>query len=96
MKKLYLSKIVWTFANTKRGTRKNEPFARTLYLYSSLCAPVLMGDQTTDLLRQIYYHPFSKGSFYYEPKEIQYIPLRNNYIDEIETQISESENNNLV
>ena len=31
-----------------------------------------------------------------EPKQIQYVPLRNNYIDEIETQMSESENNNLA
>ena len=81
MKKFYLSEIVWTFINTKRGTSKNESFARTLYLYSSLCAPVLMGDQTTDLLRQICYHPVLKGSYYYEPRQIQYIPLRNNYIE---------------
>lgn len=96
MKKFYLSEIVWTFANTKRGTSKKESFARTLYLYSSLCAPVTMGDQTTDLLRLIYYHPFLKGSFYYEPKQIHYIPLRMNHIDEIETQISESESNHLA
>ena len=96
IKKFYLSEIVWTFANTKRDTSKNESFARTLYLHSSLCAPVLMGDQTTDLLRQIYYRLVLKGSYYYEPKQIQYIPLRNNYIDEIETQMSESENNNLA
>ena len=55
-----------------------------------------MGDQTTDLLRQNYYHPVLEGSYYYEPKKIQWIPLRNNYIDEIETQMSESENNNLA
>lgn len=55
-----------------------------------------MGDQTTNLLRQIYYHPVLEGSYYYEPKKIQWIPLRNNYIDEIEIQMSESENNNLA
>lgn len=55
-----------------------------------------MGDQTTDQLRLIYYQPFLKGSFYYEPKQICYIPLRMNHIDEIETQVSESESNNLT
>lgn len=55
-----------------------------------------MGDQTTDLLRLIYYKPFLKGSFYYEPKQIHYIPLRMNPIDEIETQISESKSNHLA
>lgn len=96
MKKFYLSEIVWTFANTKRGTSKNESSARTLYLYFSLSDPVTMGDQTTDLLRLIYYQPFLIGSFYYEPRQIRYIPLRMNHIDEIETQISESESNHLT
>lgn len=55
-----------------------------------------MGDQTTDLLQQNYYHPALEESCYYEPKKIRWIPLRNNYIDEIEKQMSESENNNLA
>ena len=74
MKKFYLSEIVWT----KRGTSKNESFAHTLCLYSSLCDAVTMGDQTTDLLRLIYYRPFLKGSFYYEPKQIH--PSESNHL----------------
>lgn len=78
MKKFYLSGVVYTFANIKRGASKNESFACTLYLYSSHCAPILMGGQTTDLMGQIYYHPILKDSYYYEPKQIQYISQRNN------------------
>ena len=69
---------------------------RTLYLYSSLRAPVTMGDQTTDLLRNFQYTPLLKGSYYYEPKHVHYIALRNQHIHEVETQLSESENNNLA
>ena len=89
-----LSDLNWTFINTKRSTYLNLPYPRTLYMYSSLCAPVRMGDQTTDLIRQIHYQPILEGNYYYEPKQIHYIKLRKNHIDVVETQISESENNN--
>ena len=65
-------------------------------MYSSLCAPVRVGDQTTDLISQIHYQPILKGNYYYEPKQIHYIKLRKNHIDVVETQIGESENNNLA
>lgn len=91
-----LSDLNWTFINTKRSTYLNLPYPRTLYMYSSLCAPVRVGDQTTDLIRQIHYQPILEGNYYYEPKQIHYIKLRKNHIDVVETQISESENNNLA
>ena len=91
-----LSDLNWTFINTKRNTYLNLPYPRTLYMYSSLCAPEHMGDQTTDLIHQIHYQPILEGNYYYEPKQIHYIKLRTNHIDVAETQISESENNNLA
>lgn len=36
------------------------------------------------------------GQDYQEPCQIHYIQLRNNHIDDVETQISESENNSLA
>lgn len=96
MIKFYLSEIAWTFINTKRCTYKNGVSPPSLYVYSSLGAPAIMGDQTTDLLRQVPYHPTLDGSFYYEPKQIQYIPLPNNSFDAIETQISETVDNKLT
>lgn len=92
----YLSEVAWTFINTKRCTYKNGVAPRSLYVYSSLGAPVIMGDQTTDLLRQVPYHPNLDGSFCYEAKQIQYIPLRNNSFDIIETQISETVNKKMT
>ena len=91
-----LSDLNWTFINTKRNTYLNLPHPRTLYMYSSLCAPEHMGDQTTDLIHQIHYQPILEGNYYYEPKQIHYIKLCTNHIDVAETQISESENNNLA
>ena len=85
-----LSDLNWTFINTKRNTYLNLPYPRTLYMYSSLCAPEHMGDQTTDLIHQIHYQPILEGNYYYEPKQIHYIKLRTNHIDVAETQISES------
>lgn len=46
MIKFYLSEIAWTFINTKRCTYKNGVSPRSLYVYSSLGAPFIMGDQT--------------------------------------------------
>ena len=55
-----------------------------------------MGNQTTDLLCQIHYQPSLKVHYYYEPNQIHYIPIRNNHIDVMETQVRESENNELA
>lgn len=96
MIKFYLSEIAWTFINTKRCTYKNGVSPRILYVYSSLGAPVIMGNQTTDLLRKVPYYPTLDGSFYYEPERIQYIPLQKNSFDAIETQISETVDNKLA
>ncbi|PFX25071.1 hypothetical protein AWC38_SpisGene10313 [Stylophora pistillata] len=42
----FLDEFTHTFTNRKESTYKNGMAPRTLYLYSSLCAPVIMGDQT--------------------------------------------------
>ena len=96
MIKFYLSETPWTFIDTKGCTYKNRVSPCRLYVYSSLGAPVIMGDKTMDLLRQVPYRPTLDGSFYYEPKEIQYNPLQNNSFGAIETQINETVENRLM
>ncbi|PFX33328.1 Uncharacterized protein F54H12.2 [Stylophora pistillata] len=44
----YLHEFTHTFINLKKSTYHNGMAPRTLYLYSSLCAPVIMGNKTTD------------------------------------------------
>ncbi|PFX25939.1 putative uncharacterized transposon-derived protein F54H12.3 [Stylophora pistillata] len=53
--------LKWTFHNLKQQshTRGDEP--RSLYVYSSLCEPQIMGSDTTDLLRHVEYKPTLKG-----------------------------------
>lgn len=55
-----------------------------------------MGDQMTDLFCQIHHQSTLAGQDYQEPCQIHYIQLHNNHIDDVETQISESENNSLA
>ena len=44
----WMHELNWIFINTKWCTYKNGSVPRTLYLYSSICDPVHMGDQMTD------------------------------------------------
>ena len=92
----YLDEFTHTFTNLKESTYKNGTATRTLYFYFSLCAPVMMGNQITDLLRTFEYRLLLKGSYYYEPRHVHDIALRNHHIQEVETQLSELENNNLA
>ena len=49
-----------------------------------------MGNQVTDLLREVNYNREGKGSKYYEPLHIQYIQVRKEVLDIIEVQMSET------
>ena len=61
---------------------------RPLYVYSNAGRSVITGAKVTDLLREVPYNPEEIG---YEPKHIQYIPLRSDVVDIIEVQVSESD-----
>ena len=50
-----------------------------------------MGNQVTDLLREIQYMRRGRGTTYFEPLHVQYLPLRNEVMEVVETQISETE-----
>ena len=56
----------------------------------------MVGDQTTVLLRQVPYRPLLTGRYSYDASIIQYVKLRNPHIEEIETEISETDTNQLV
>ena len=92
----YLHEVTWTFLNIKTCTYEKDNRPRSLYFYSSLCNPVMVGDQTTVLLRQVPYRPLLTGTYSYDAPIIQYIKLRNPHIEEIETEISETDTNQLV
>ncbi|PFX19071.1 hypothetical protein AWC38_SpisGene16508 [Stylophora pistillata] len=94
-----MSDIAWTFLQVNRSSdhvpSENRVY-RSLYVYSSLIDLVLMGDQTADLLRQVPLEEVEKGTYYFHPSQIQYIELRNNQIQVVETQLSETLTNELA
>ena len=50
----------------------------------------MLGDQITDFIRGVDYKREGKGSYYFEPTHLQYIPLRKELLDIIQVQIAES------
>ena len=61
-----------------------------LFVYSDVGGSGVVGNQVTDLLREVNFKREGKGSQYFEPLHIQYIPVRKDTIDIIETQVAET------
>ena len=64
--------------------------SRSLFVYSDVGGSAVVGNQVTDLLREVNYRRTGNGSHYFEPLHIQYFPLRKDVVDIIETQVSET------
>ena len=63
---------------------------RSLFIYSDVGSSGVVGNQVTDLLREVNYEREGKGSQYFEPLQTQYIPVRKDVLDIIETQVAET------
>lgn len=88
--------LSWTFTNLTNESHTRGSTPRSLYVYSSICEPQIMGNATTDLLRHVYYQPSLEGGTLFEPKSIQYVGLRHNEFDTVETVLSEVDQNSLA
>ena len=81
----------WRFLNINQafqnviGSR-----TRSMFIYSDVGGSSVVGNQVTDLLRQVIFHLKGDGSQYFEPMHIQYIPVRKDVIYIIETQVDET------
>ena len=62
---------------------------RSLFVYSDAGGSCVVGNQVTDLLREVNYNREGKGYQYFEPLHIQYIPVRKDVVDIIETEVAE-------
>ena len=81
----------WKFTNLKSTFgRVVKGSKRSLFIYSDVGSSVVVGNQVTDLLREVSYKREWKGSQYFEPLHIQYIPVRKDVLDIIETQVAET------
>ena len=81
----------WKFTNVNKafgGVVK--PSKRSLFIYSDVGSSGVVGNQFTDLLREVIFRREGKGSQYFEPLHIQYIPVRKDVLDIIETQVAET------
>ena len=85
-----------TFLNLKNlsHTKSSEP--RTLFIYSSLCEPQTLGEDTKDLLSHVSYQPSLKGGGIYEPRTIQYRGLRTQEFNTVETKLREEDEDTLA
>ena len=81
----------WRFINLnssfKNVTGRTQ---RSLFIYSDVGGSGVVGNQVTDLLREVNYKREDQGSQYFEPLHIQYIDVHKEMWDIIEVQVSET------
>ena len=85
----------WRFVNLNGKFRVSSEFpsTRPLHVYCNVGTSRMVGGRITDLLREIKYHP--QNTTHFEPRHIQYIPVRNEVVEIVETQMAET-NGDLV
>ena len=81
----------WRFTNLNTAFRSivGEP-TRSLHVYSDVAGSIMVGNRVTDLLREVMYQRKGRGSIYFEPTHIQYIPLRKEVVDIVEINVAET------
>ena len=89
---IFLSmRVSWKFFNLNVAFRSvvKEP-TRSLQVYSDVGSSSMVGNRMADLLREIKYHREGRGTVYFEPLHIQYLPVRNQVLEILELQIAET------
>lgn len=66
------------------------PSSRSFFVYSDVGVSSVVGDQVTDLLREMDYKREGRGSYYFEPTHLQYIPVHKEVLDIIEVHVAET------
>ena len=85
----------WRFVNLNETFRVSSEFpsVRPLHVYCDVGTSSMVGGCITDLLREIKYQP--QNTTHFEPRHIQYVPVRNEVVEIVETQMAET-NGDLV
>ena len=80
----------WRFVNLNDKFRLSSEFpsVRPLHVYCDVGTSSMVGGRITDLLREIKYHP--QNTTHFEPRHIQYVPVRNEVVEIVETQMAET------
>ena len=67
--------VSWQFTNLDYAfSHVSKHTSRPLYVYSDVGTSNVLGDQITDFMRAMDYRREGKGSYFYEPAHLQYIP----------------------
>ena len=83
--------VNWRFGNLNFSFKSVfGPTSRSLYVYSNVGSSSVVGDQVTDFIREVNYKREGRGTYYFEPEHLQYIPLRKELLDTVEVQLSEA------
>ena len=82
--------VSWRFTNLDHAfSNVFDHSMRPLYVYSDVGTSNMLGDQITDFIRAIDYRREGKGSYFYEPTHLHYIPLRKETLDILQVQVGE-------
>lgn len=89
---LFLSVHVnWRFVNLNKAYQNVAGTStRSLFVYSDAAQSSVVGNQVTDLIREVKYDRKGVGMVYFEPLHIQYIPVRKDTLDIIQTLVTET------
>ena len=79
----------WRFVNLNETFRPSTEFAptRPLHVYCNVGTSSMVDNRVTDLLREIKYH--TQETTHFIPIHIHYLPVRNELVEIIETQMAE-------
>ena len=79
----------WRFVQLNETFRPSTEFpqARPLHVYCDVGTSSMVGNSITNLLREIKYQP--KETTHFEPRHIQYVPVHNEVVEILETQMAE-------
>ena len=61
---------------------------RPLYVYSNAMRSMVVGNQVTDLIREV---PYALNQRHFTPDPVQYMPVRSDVMDIFETQVAEND-----
>ena len=90
---LFLSRHAsWRFVNVREAFANITDYkSRSLFIYSNVGQSQVVGNKVTDLLREVSYRTVGAGNQYIEPAHVQYKKVRNNVLDILEVQVSETD-----
>ena len=82
--------VSWRFINLDYAfSNVFDHSTRPLYVYSDVGSSSVLGDQITDFIREVNYKREGKGSYYFEPTHLHYIPPRKETLDILQVQVGE-------